>query len=117
MMLPLLTVAIVSEGDIVFLRQRSRRTAELLGFGPEDQTRIATAVSEIARNAYSYAGGGRAELLMQSSTPHRRFVIRITDKGSGVTDLPAILAGRSWQTPHLRSSTEDSPSRATDMWA
>jgi signal transduction histidine kinase/CheY-like chemotaxis protein len=94
MMLPLLTVAIVSEGDIVFLRQRSRRTAELLGFGPEDQTRIATAVSEIARNAYSYAGGGRAELLMQSSTPHRRFVIRITDKGSGVTDLPAILAGK-----------------------
>jgi len=90
----LLTVALVSEGDIVFLRQRTRRTAELLGFGPEDQTRIATAVSEIARNALSYGGGGRAELLMDSAAPQRRLVIRISDKGPGVTDLPAILAGK-----------------------
>jgi len=94
MNLPILTVAVLSEGDIVFLRQRTRRTAELLGFGAEDQTRIATAVSEIARNAQSYGGGGRAELLVHNSRPHQRFVIRISDKGPGVTDLSAILDGK-----------------------
>ena len=57
---PITTVAIVSEADLVFLRQRTRRTAELLGFGAEDQTRIATAVSEIGRNPiYELAYGGR----------------------------------------------------------
>jgi signal transduction histidine kinase/CheY-like chemotaxis protein len=101
MILPLLTVAILSENDIVFLRQRTRRTAELLGFGPEDQTRIATAVSEIARNAQSYGGGGRAELLMDGGAPHRRFVIRITDKGPGVPDLPAILADKPRSIPGM----------------
>ncbi len=94
MNLPILTVLIMSESDVVFLRQRTRRTAELLGFGAEDQTRIATAVSEIARNTKSYGGGGRAELLVRDSRPRQRFVIRISDKGPGVADLPAILEGR-----------------------
>jgi signal transduction histidine kinase len=94
----LLIVALQSEGDIVFLRQRTRRTAELLGFGSEDQTRIATAVSEIARNALSYGGGGRAELFMDSGAPQRRFLIRISDKGPGIADLPAVLAGKHRST-------------------
>ena len=42
-------------------RQRGAQIAALLGFDAQDQTRIATAVSEIARNAYEYAGGGRVE--------------------------------------------------------
>ena len=88
------TVAIVSEGDLVFLRQRTRRTAELLGFGPEDQTRIATAVSEIGRNALSYGGGGKAELALEERSLSRTLVIRITDKGPGIADLPAVLEGR-----------------------
>jgi signal transduction histidine kinase/ActR/RegA family two-component response regulator len=88
------TVAIVSEGDLVFLRQRTRRTAELLGFGPEDQTRIATAVSEIGRNALSYGGGGKAELALDERGQNRTLVIRITDKGPGFADLPAVLEGR-----------------------
>ena len=88
------TVAIVSEGDLVFLRQRTRRTAELLGFGPEDQTRIATAVSEIGRNALSYGGGGKAELALEERGLSRTLVIRITDKGPGIADLPAVLEGR-----------------------
>jgi len=88
------TVAIVSEGDLVFLRQRTRRTAELLGFSPEDQTRIATAVSEIGRNALSYGGGGRAELALEERGLSRTLVIRIIDKGPGFADLPAVLEGR-----------------------
>jgi len=52
---PIVTVPVESEGDVVAVRQRARRLAELLGFERQDQTRIATAVSELARNAFGYA--------------------------------------------------------------
>ncbi|MFZ3309965.1 MAG: histidine kinase, partial [Xanthobacteraceae bacterium] len=58
---PIVTLPIDTESDVVTVRQRARRIAELLGFERQDQTRIATAVSEIARNAFGYAGRGRAE--------------------------------------------------------
>ena len=57
---PILTMEIANEADVVLARQRARRIAELVGFETQDQTRIATAVSEIARNAYEYAGRGKA---------------------------------------------------------
>ena len=43
----ILTMDIVREADVVAARQRARRIAELIGFETQDQTRIATAVSEI----------------------------------------------------------------------
>ena len=54
------TVAINDELDVVHARRRARLIAELLGFDHTDQMRISTAVSEIARNAYQYGGGGVA---------------------------------------------------------
>jgi hypothetical protein len=57
---PILATAIEHESDVVVVRRRARRLAELLGFEVQDMTRIATAVSEIARNAFGYAGGGWA---------------------------------------------------------
>jgi anti-sigma regulatory factor (Ser/Thr protein kinase) len=51
----LVTVALRSERDVVTARQRARQIARLLGFQAQDQTRIAIAVSEIARNAVQYA--------------------------------------------------------------
>ena len=47
----LLRMTLQREPDVVFSRQRARQIAQLLGFDAQDQTRIATAVSEIARNA------------------------------------------------------------------
>ena len=55
---PLLTLEVRLEHDVVLARQRARQVAGLLGFDAQDQTRVATAVSEIARNAFQYAGGG-----------------------------------------------------------
>ena len=63
-------------------RQRARQIAALLGFAPLDQTRVATAVSEIARNAFQYAGGGRTSYLVNSvrARAHRRSAS--TERGS-----------------------------------
>src|ERR1700691_6557589 len=90
---PIVTIAIETEGDVVAVRQRARRIAELLGFERQDQTRIATAVSEIARNAFGYAGGGRAEFAVEPGDAQQLFHVRISDKGKGIPDLQRILDG------------------------
>lgn len=90
----ILTLAIASERDTVAARQRARQIARLLGFDGQDQTRISTAVSEIARNAFNYAGGGRVEYSIGGHTAPQLFIIKIKDSGPGVRDLDTILEGR-----------------------
>jgi signal transduction histidine kinase/DNA-binding response OmpR family regulator len=89
----ILLVALEREPDIVLVRKRTRRVAELLGFDRQDQTRITTAVSELARNAFEYAGGGRAEFRVRDDASSRAFEIIISDKGPGIADLDAVLSG------------------------
>src|ERR1700742_1051052 len=91
---PIMTVPIENEGDVVTVRQRAHRVADLLGFERQDQTRIATAVSELARNAFGYAGGGRAEFALDAAPVPQRFVIRICDQGPGIENLQTILDGQ-----------------------
>ena len=47
--------AVRHEQDVVTARQRAAQIGALLGFDTSEQTRIATAVSEIVRNAFRYA--------------------------------------------------------------
>ena len=75
----LLLVALEREPDIVLVRKRTRRVAEFLGFDRQDQTRITTAVSELARNAFEYAGGGRAEFRVREDAAARVFEIIISE--------------------------------------
>src|ERR1700722_6660047 len=87
---PILTVAISHEPDVVIARRRARHIAKLLKFADQDGTRIATAVSEIARNAFAYGGGGKVEFSVEQDA----LVIKIADRGRGVKDLESILSGR-----------------------
>lgn len=91
---PIVSVPIEAEADVVAVRQRARRIAELLGFERQDQTRIATAVSELARNAFGYAGGGKAEFLIEPDSQPQVFCVRISDSGKGIENLQDILDGR-----------------------
>jgi signal transduction histidine kinase len=90
----IVTMPIEAESDVVAVRQRARRIAELLDFERQDQTRIATAVSEIARNAFVYAGGGRAEFMIEAKESPQLFRVRISDRGKGIANLQAILDGQ-----------------------
>jgi signal transduction histidine kinase/CheY-like chemotaxis protein len=90
----LLTVALRHEQDVVNARQRARQLAGLLGFEAQDQARIATAVSEIARNAFRYAGGGEVEFSVEGERAPQLFDILVQDRGPGIADLDAILEGR-----------------------
>ena len=90
----LLCAEIRYEQDVVLVRQRARQLAALLGFDTQDQARIATSVSEIARNAFAYAGGG----LVSFSVGATAYVIGVADHGPGIADLDAILEGRYQST-------------------
>lgn len=90
----LVSMPIEAESDIVTVRQRARMLAEQLHFARQDQTRIATAVSEIARNAFSYANGGHAEFFVDEIGNRQRLLVRIVDQGKGIRDLDAVLEGR-----------------------
>ena len=89
----ILSVGLQQESDVVLARQRARQVAAQLGFAALEQTQIATAVSEIARNAYEYTGGGLVEYSLTGKTPPQVLEIRVSDKGKGIADLPSILAG------------------------
>jgi signal transduction histidine kinase/CheY-like chemotaxis protein len=99
MSIRILTAAITHEEDVVQVRQRAKQIAALLGFEVGEQTRIATAASEIARNAFSYGGGGQAEFILEGKTPPQVFLLQISDRGQGIKELDSILEGR------YRSST------------
>lgn len=94
----LLKLSLQNDHDVVAARQRARHIAVLLGFNNLDQVRIATAVSEIARNAFRYAGGGSVEFFVDAA-PVSALQIRISDQGAGIGNLQQILDG------HYQSST------------
>src|ERR1700722_6329329 len=91
--LSLLSVRLQYEHDVVAARQRARQIAELLGFDAQQQTRLATAVSEIARNAFAYGGGGMVEFSIEGVTAPQILLIRVSDQGPGFRIHHKILDG------------------------
>src|SRR5215213_10161354 len=79
----LLRVALDRDTDIVLARRRTRRIAELLGYDLHAQTRITTAVSEIARNAVEHGGGGAIEFWLDPDNPASLEII-VSDHGPGI---------------------------------
>src|SRR5918994_1861831 len=88
------SVEIRSQQDVVLARRLARQLAEILGLAAQEQSRFATAVSEIARNAFEYAGDSIVEFLLDGSGTPNLVLARVTDHGPGITDLDAVLSGR-----------------------
>ncbi|MGA2848202.1 MAG: ATP-binding protein [Terracidiphilus sp.] len=91
--LPIFTVRLRQERHVVQARQRAREIAALLGFEHQEQIRLATATSELARNAFRYAADGAVEFLVRDGQP-QLFEILVTDSGPGIANLSDILDGR-----------------------
>ncbi len=85
------------ERHVVHARQRAREIAEMLGFDRQDQVRLATATSELARNAFRYAREGSVEFAvdgLEYGAPVQRLVIRVRDAGPGIANVDEVLSGR-----------------------
>lgn len=91
---PLSSISLHFEYDLVAARRRARQIAALLGFDEQEQTRIATVASEIARNALRYAGGGRIEFGIDDRDGSPSLAMTVSDRGPGIPNLDEILNGR-----------------------
>lgn len=81
-----LTLAVVSDRDIVVVRQACKDLASRLGFTASDLTVIATAISEIGRNVVAYAGQGEVRASLVSHNGRRGIRIETVDGGPGIPD-------------------------------
>ena len=109
------------EHDVVLARQRARQIAGLLGFDAQDQTRIATAVSEIARNAFHYARRRPGRVRLDGATRAADASRRASPTtGPGIADLDAVLDGPlplaapAWASGIIGRAAADGPASTID---
>jgi signal transduction histidine kinase/DNA-binding response OmpR family regulator len=93
MPLPILQIALQSERDVVHARQRAREVGAELGLDNQDQIRLATATSEIARNAFRYAKNGKVTFSLVLE-PQQCLEVEVADRGAGISNLDQIFEGR-----------------------
>ena len=86
-------IAIESDADVVTARQRARALAVGLEMPSTDQTLLATAISEIARNITAYAVRGEVLIERVRDPRNGREGVRVVarDQGPGIADLEMAL--------------------------
>jgi serine/threonine-protein kinase RsbT len=62
-----------------------------MGFSLVDQTKIVTAASELARNAYEHGGGGTVRLESLNNASRRGLRLTFSDQGAGIADVEQAL--------------------------
>ncbi|HEX3773987.1 MAG TPA: anti-sigma regulatory factor [Polyangiaceae bacterium] len=85
------SVPIEHETDIVSARQKGRELAAAIGFSSTDQTLLATAISEVARNIISYAGHGEIILSRIEEGARRGILVIARDQGPGIADAELAM--------------------------
>lgn len=88
---PTETIDIASEDDIVLARSAARELAGKLAFSLIDKTRIATAISELARNTLVHGGGGRMEMYRRANGDGNGICCVFVDQGKGIADIGKAL--------------------------
>ena len=83
MIIPILKLVAKAESDMIVAKYRTRQLAELSGMSPIERTRIVTAVSEIVRNALTYAGEARIEFNIKTVKNKQFIEIIVLDNGRG----------------------------------
>lgn len=84
------TFPVISEPDVVNVRQRVREASARLGFSLVDQTKMVTAASELARNTLIHGGGGAMDLILLNG-PRLGLRLVFADRGPGIPDISLAL--------------------------
>jgi serine/threonine-protein kinase RsbT len=85
-------VVLRSETDVVSARQAVRRWSQELGFSLVDTTKMVTAASELARNAFFHGGGGEMRLELRQRGERRGLTLTFEDHGPGIPNIDQALA-------------------------
>jgi len=84
-------IEIVTELDIVTARKLGRDEAKEIGFNDVDQSRITTAIGELAKNILLYAQSGKIVIEEIEKEEQKGIVISSIDKGQGITEVHKLL--------------------------
>lgn len=87
-------IQVSDDAGIVAARQAVRHLAEQLGFGAMDQSRIATAVSELARNLVRYATDSQGTVRLseiRSADGVAGIEVVVEDQGPGIADIELAM--------------------------
>jgi serine/threonine-protein kinase RsbT len=79
-------VPIEQEGDIVVARQKGRELAASRGLSRTEQTLVATAISEVARNIVVYARRGEVVLAPLDERGRQGLLVVARDEGPGIAN-------------------------------
>src|SRR5579871_762304 len=88
---------IQNEMDIMLAHRRAMQFAKFSGIGLSEQTRFATAVSEISRNCVEYASRGIVNFSISKKVNNCLLQATIKDEGKGINNLAEILERKSAQ--------------------
>jgi len=77
--------------DIVTSRSLAKEMARETGFGIVDQTKIATVISELARNIIKYAGEGVLSISVIGDRYRKGMEITCDDWGPGIENIELAL--------------------------
>jgi len=86
-----LRIPVTADVDVVTARQRGRELAAQTGFSSGDQTVIAAAISEVARNILNYAKRGEVLLSVVTNGDRQGVIIVARDQGPGIPDVDRAL--------------------------
>jgi serine/threonine-protein kinase RsbT len=85
-------IPIESDADVVTARQQARAMASALELTSTDQTLLATAISEVARNITTYATRGEVVLsVIRNSDKRRGIQVVARDDGPGIENVELAL--------------------------
>jgi serine/threonine-protein kinase RsbT len=85
------TYGINSDADVVRVRQSVRILAVTAKLSLVDQTKLVTAVSELARNTLVYGGGGSVTVELVTAGARRGVRAAFVDAGPGIADVSLAL--------------------------
>lgn len=84
-------IGILEESDIVIARQRAGQLAKKIGMGVVDQTKIATATSELARNIVRYAKTGEVIIEEVDNGITTGLQLTFKDRGPGIANVAMAM--------------------------
>jgi len=88
---PLLLIVVKYEEDMVLARNCAKDVAEIARLRIQERTRFVTAVSDIVRNAFQYAGGANVHFEVETGNNDRHLCVIVEDTGPGIENLDEIL--------------------------
>ncbi|MGY5135986.1 ATP-binding protein [Streptomyces nigrescens] len=80
-----------TEEDLLTVRHAVRAATLRAGFSIVDQTRVVTAASELARNAFIHGGGGSVTIEYLTLGGNAGLRLTVDDNGPGIRDIDAAL--------------------------